>query len=213
MGCLFRLGCLTLLVIAAIVGWFTRDRWLPEPYRTRFSSTPPAATWQPLSDAGASRTKAALDRLSQPRGPVFETLSGADVASYAFKQLAQRLPGSADSVEARVVNERISMRAVVNTSDIRGLGAVGAMLGDREHVELTGTIRVVKPGLGEFQVQEAKIRGLAIPHGMISTLLRSVDRGPKHEGTDSDAMPLPLPAYVGDIRVANGKITLYKNVR
>ena len=30
---------------------------------------------------------------------------------------------------------------------------------------------------------------------------------------DADALPLPLPAYVGDIRVANGKITLYKNVR
>jgi hypothetical protein len=26
-------------------------------------------------------------------------------------------------------------------------------------------------------------------------------------------MPLPLPPYIGDIRVANGKITLYKNVK
>ena len=86
-------------------------------------------------------------------------------------------------------------------------------LSERERIELTGTLRVVKPGLGEFQVQDAKLRGLSIPHGMISTLIGRVDRGPRRAGVDADAMPLPLPAYVGDIRVANGKITLYKNVR
>ena len=144
---------------------------------------------------------------------MFETLSGADVASYAFQQLARRLPGSADSIQARVDGDKMSMRASVNTAEIKGLGALGSMLGEREPVELTGTIRVVKPGLGEFQVQDAKVRGLSIPHGMISTLVGRVDRGPKRSGVDADAMPLPLPAYVGDIRVANGKITLYKNVR
>ena len=144
---------------------------------------------------------------------MFETLSGADVTSYAFQQLAQRLPTSADSIEARVDNDKISMRANVNTADIRGLGPLGAVLGDRERVELTGTLRVVHPGLGEFQVQDAKVRGLSIPHAMISTLVGRVDRGAKQPGVDADAMPLPLPPYVGDIRVANGKITLYKNVR
>jgi hypothetical protein len=123
------------------------------------------------------------------------------------------LPSSADSIEARVSGESLSMRAKVNTSDISGLGALGAMLGEREPVELTGTIRVVNPGLGEFQVRDAKVRGLSVPHGMISTLVGRVDRGPKRPGVDADAMPLPLPPYVGDIRVANGKITLYKNVK
>jgi hypothetical protein len=213
MTCLLRLGCLFLIVVGAIVGWFTRERWMPRSWLDKISPPAKVATWEPLTAAGADRARASLDRLSQPSGPVFETLSGADVASYAFRELARRMPASADSIQARVTGEKISMRANVNTSDIKGLGAFGAVLGDREPVELTGTIRVVNPGLGEFQVQDAKLRGLSIPHGMISTLIGRVDRGPKRPGVDADAMPLLLPAYVGDIRVANGKITLYKNVR
>jgi hypothetical protein len=186
---------------------------MPQSWLDKISPPAKVVTWEPLTAAGADRTKAALDRLGQPRGPVFETLSGADVASYAFRQLARRMPTPADSVEARVLDERLSMRAKVNTSEINGLGALGAMLGEREPVELTGNIRVVNPGLGEFQVRGAKVRGLSLPHGMISALVSRVDRGPKRPGVDADAMPLPLPPYVGDIRVANGKVTLYKNVR
>jgi hypothetical protein len=29
MGCLVRLGCLVILFCAAVIGWFTRDRWMP----------------------------------------------------------------------------------------------------------------------------------------------------------------------------------------
>ncbi len=212
MGCLVRLGCLAILLCAAIIGWFTRDRWMPERFRNVLSPPPRVVAWQPLTDAGANRTRAALAKLSQPSGPVFETLSGADVASYAFRELSKQLP-EADSMAVRVDGERISMRAIVKTSDIRGLGTIGSMLGDREHVELTGTMRVVKPGLAEFQVQDAKIRGLSLPRGMIGTLISRFQKGPRKEGVDADALPLPLPPYVGDIRVANGKITLYKNVK
>jgi len=213
MGCLLRLGCLFLLVVAGVVGWFTRERWMPRSMLDRISPPAKVVTWEPLTPTGADRTRDALDRLSKPSGPVFETLSGADVTAYAFRELARRMPASTDSIQARVVGDKIAMRASVNTSEIKGLGAFGAVLGDREPVELIGTIRVVNPGLGEFQVADAKLRGLSIPHGMIPTLIRRVDRGPKRAGVDADAMPLPLPPYVGDIRVANGKITLYKNVR
>jgi hypothetical protein len=213
MGCLFRLGCLFILLCAAVVGWFTRDHWMPERFRDKLSPRPAkVATWEPLTQSGADRTRTALDKLSQPSGPVFQTLSGADVASYAFRELAKDMP-AADSMAVLVNNDRISMRAVVKTSDIKGLGTIGSMLGDREHVELTGTMRVIHPGLGEFQVQDAKIRGLSIPHGMVGTLVDRFDRGKRPEGVDADALPLPLPSYIGDIRVANGKITLYKNVK
>jgi hypothetical protein len=198
MGCIARLGCLFILACAAVVGWFTRDRWMPE----RFRSHPSAVSakvpgWDPLTQAGADRTRAALAKLSQPRGPVFQTLSGADVASYAFRELAKQ-------------------RASVKLSDLGGaaaLGALGGMLGDRERVQFTGTLRVVHPGMGEFQMQDVKVRGLTIPRGMIHTLIGRLDRGTRPVGVDTDALPLPLPSYIGDIRVANGKVTLYKNVQ
>ena len=100
MGCIARLGCLVVLAIACIGGWFTRDRWLPE----RFRTTPRvvATTWQPVTAAGAERTRAALAKLSETRGPVFQNLSAGDVASYAFAEFGKRVGGSADSVAARV---------------------------------------------------------------------------------------------------------------
>ena len=133
MGCIARLGCLVVLAIACIGGWFTRDRWLPE----RFRTTPRvvATTWQPVTAAGAERTRAALAKLSETRGPVFQNLSAGDVASYAFAEFGKRVGGSADSVAARVDGERMTMRASVRLADLKGkLGPLGGMLADRETV-------------------------------------------------------------------------------
>src|SRR3569832_1807528 len=143
MGCIARLGCLFILACAAIVGWFTRDRWMPARLRHvvgRERGATTAPTWQPLSAAGADRTQAALAMLSQPRCPVFQTLSGAYLASYAFRELAKQLPASTDSIESIVQGESLSMRANVKLADLGGaaaLGALGGVLGDRERVQFT----------------------------------------------------------------------------
>jgi hypothetical protein len=189
---------------------------MPERFRARLEHTSSSTiAWEPLSNSGADRTRAALTRLSEKTGPVFQTLSAADVASFVFRELAKQMPASTDSIRARVQGDRLSLRANVRVADLGGTGALSQLgsLGDHEPVEFSGTLRVVKPGLGEFQIQEAKVRGIGVPHGMISTLIRRLGRGERPAGVDSDALPLPLPPYVGDIRVANGKITLYKNVQ
>jgi hypothetical protein len=213
MGCIARIGCLFLLVILCIVGWFTRDRWMPRLFGTRVTAVSSAPAWEPLSDAGATRTRAALAKLSQPRGPAYQTLSGGDVASYIFKELAKQLPASADSIQAAVIGDRVSMRAIVRLADLGGVGSFGplaAMLGDRERVQLGGTFRVVRPGLGEFQVQEVKIRDLALPSGLIPRVLAQLVRGARPAGLSPNGVPLAIPPYVGDIRIADGRITLYK---
>jgi hypothetical protein len=214
MGCIARLGCLILLAVAAAVGWLTRDHWLPERYRRTAAVHTP--TWEPLSAAGAERTRVALEKLSRPSGPVFQTLSGADVASYVARAVMRSMPASADSVQVMVDGDRIAVRANVKLSDLggaAGLGAIGAMLGDREPVQITGTIKVVRPGLGELQATDVKIRGLSVPRGMIATLMQRLSRGSRDPALDANGLPVPLPRYVGDIRVADGKITLYKNVQ
>src|SRR6185436_3563618 len=107
MGCIARLGCLVILAILCVVGWFTRDRWLPERFRAHTVSAA-ANGWEPVTQAGADRTRLALERLSQPRGPVFQTLSAGDVASLAFSELGKRVSGAADSVVARIDADRMS---------------------------------------------------------------------------------------------------------
>jgi hypothetical protein len=217
MGCIARLGCLFLLLVACVVGWFTRDRWMPQRFRSSAASASSAvAAWQPLTPAAADSAATALNRLSQPRGQVFQTISAASAASYVFGQIARRPPMPQDSVEAMGNGDRISMRASVKLSDLGGLGELGPILGiirDRERVSLTGTLRMVSPGTAEFQIQEARIRELPLPRSMIKTLARRVARGDRQPGLDEDGVPLPIPRYVGDIRVARGKVTLYKTVQ
>ena len=217
MGCIARLGCLFVLLVACVVAWFTRDRWMPQRLRSNTSSAPAAvATWQPLTDASADSASTALNKLSQARGQVFQTISAQAAASYVFRQLAHRPVDPSDSLQAMGAGDKISMRANVKLSDLGGLGDLGPILGivrDRERVMLTGTLRMVTPGMAEFQIQEARIRELPLPHAMVSALVKRIERGSPPAGVDADALPLPMPRYVGDIRVARGKVTLYKTVQ
>lgn len=212
MGCLARLGCLILLAVLCVVGWLTRGMWLPERFR---SSAPTAsATWQPISAAGAERARTAMTKLSQTRGPVFQTASAGDVASLALSEAAVRTNGVADSVAAKVVGDRMYMRANANMAELKGkLGPLGGMLNDREHVELSGSFLVVKPGLGAFVVQSARVGSVTIPEGMIPRVVQQIVRTQRPDGLPANALPLPLPSYIGDIRIANGRVNLYKNVQ
>jgi hypothetical protein len=211
MGCLARLGCLILLVVLGVCAWFTRGMWIP----AKLKPPPPIVnTWQPVTDAGAARTREALDRLSQTRGPVYQTLSAGDVASLAFSEASRRVGGSVDSVAARIDGDRMLMRARVSTGSIRDkLGPLAGVMREREQVELTGTFHMLRPGVGEFQVENAKVGEVILPKGMIPRLVREIDKRPRPQGLADDALALPVPAYVSDIRIANGKVTLYKNVK
>jgi hypothetical protein len=212
MGCLARLGCLILFAILCVVGWFTRSFWLPERFRT--SAPMAAATWQPISAAGAERARSAMAKLSQKRGPVFQTVSAGDVASLALREAAVNMNGVADSVAAKIVDDRMYMRANANMAELKGkLGPLGGVVNAREQVEMSGNFLVVKPGLGAFVVQSARVGAVAIPEGMIPRVVQQIVRTQRPEGLPANALPLQLPSYVGDIRIANGRVNVYKNVQ
>jgi hypothetical protein len=48
---------------------------------------------------------------------------------------------------------------------------------------------------------------------MIVSLIDRIQPGPRQTGVAPNALRLPIPGYIGDIRVANSKVTLYKTVR
>jgi hypothetical protein len=151
--------------------------------------------------------------LSQPSGPVFTSLSGADVASYVFQSLAKQLPPSADSVEAAIIGDRLYIRASVRLSDLGGrstLGPLAGMVGDRERMQFGGSFHVVRPGLAEFQVKDVKIRDFSVPTPMLPRLLKQIERGSRPEGLAPDGLPIVIPRYLGDVRIADDQITLYK---
>jgi hypothetical protein len=223
-GCIRRLGCLVLIIaLAALWYWYARvDRPASS---TTAASTTDAVTgasttntgWQPLTTADAERGRTAVEALAQRSGPVFANLSPAQAASYIFLVVAKQLPPSARNAEASIVGDRLYVRSEVDLKDFGGsgqLGALGMLLGSRDSVLLGGTIHMLKPGLAEFQVQEVKLGKLQVPKTLVPRLIAQMTHGKKKAaGVAESSLPMVMPAYISDVRIANGKITLYKSVK
>lgn len=217
-GCLRKIGCLVIVLVVALAAYLTRDRWLPLIRRT----PPPARTvatgptWEPVSDAAAGRARQAIESLGRRNGPVFVNLAPGELASYFYIALAQQLPPSADSIEATTIGNRMYVRAVVSLDDFKAVDALGPLAGfvsRREQLQLGGTFAVIEPGLAQFLVEDVRLGQLPIPRGGIPKLLRQIRRGSTPPGVAANGLPFVVPTYLGDARVAPGKITLYKTVK
>jgi len=216
-GCLRRLGCLFVLLVL-VVAYLSRDYWW-RPARavvsrsTGVGAAPVDTTsgWESLTPAAAERGERQLRSLAAPRGPVYVSLRPGELASYAFLSLASSLPASAQGAQSTVIGDRVYVRTVVSARDFAGvLGAVGGLLGDRDTLRLGGTFDVVAPGRAVFHVEDVQLGRLPVPEKMIPTLVRRVRRGNVPADVAPDALPVPIPAYIGDVRIARGRITLYK---
>lgn len=214
MGCIARLGCLMVLCIAALVGWITRDRWMSKVPGAPASTVVTTPVWQPLTRAAGEKGKRAIEAMQSPGGPVFANLSAAEIGSYVFQMVGKTLPTSSDSVQAAVIGDALYVSAIVPVKDLAGTGALGplgGLLNDREKITIGGGFRVVRPGLSEFQVRELKIRDFKVPSGAIPRLVQQISHGNRPDGIATDALPVPTPKSLADVRIANGKVTIYKS--
>lgn len=217
MGCLRGLGCLVLIVIVAAAAWFFRADWLP--LLNRASGTSAVAdsaevvVWEPATREGAARAREAVEKLGSRAGPVFTSLQPGDLTAYIFEELSKQLPPSARNIEAAVIDRQLWVRADARLSDFGGSGALGplaGLLGDREQVVFGGALEILRPGLAQYRVRTLRIHEISVPSAMIPRLLRNAERGPRPAGLADDALPLVVPDYIADVRIRNGKITLYK---
>lgn len=217
-GCIKNLGCLVVVLVLAVALWFTRGRWMPAVGLggDRAAVASSDGVWEPVTPAGAERARAAIRSLSAKQGTVFVNVRAGDLASYVFLALKRQLPPSAENVAATVIGDRLYVRADVALSDFGGpavLGPLASMMGDRETMLFGGTFDIVRPGLAQYHVQELKLRELSIPKKMIPRLVQRIGKGARPEGVAADALPLVVPEQIGDVRVARGRVTLYKNVQ
>ena len=216
-----RIGCLIVIIVIIVGIWY----WYAVEKSSTGSNAPTTAGataasvnpgWQPLTAADAERGRVAVQSLGRQSGPVFANLSPAEAASYIFLVLAKQLPPSAKNAEAEIVGDRLYVRSEVELKDFGGsknLGPLGMLLGDRDSVRLGGTINMLKPGLAEFLVQEVRLGRLDVPTSFIPRLVSQMKRGKQVEGVSQNGLPMVMPAYISDVRISNGKITLYKSVR
>jgi len=89
------------------------------------------------------------------------------------------------------------------------LGAAGALLPERDTLRIGGTFDVVRPGLAQFRVLEAQLGAVPLPSSILPRVLRR-GGGTGGQGVAADGVGIPIPRYIGDVRVSRGRITLYK---
>jgi hypothetical protein len=217
MGCLRRLGCLVVLIGLAAAAWYTRDRWLPLLGRGPASHAgPPAApavAWELLTPEGARKAKEAIAGLAGRSGKVFANISPGDFTAYVFDSLSHQIPASALGTTAAVIGDSLFLRAEVKSADLGAdalPGPLRTVLGEREPIQFGGTLEIVRPGLGEYRVNSIRIHDFPVPGPAIPKLLAALDHGPRPAAVSPNAMPLVVPMHIADVRVHNGKITLYK---
>ncbi len=212
-GCLRRIGCLVILLIIAAGIWYW---YLPVSHRPKSGTSSNAGnTWEPLSQQNAVRGQNAVASLGRRSGPVYANLTPSEAASYIILAASkQALPPSAQNVSAAIVRDRLYVHANVDLQEIGGrkvLGPLANLLADRDSITLGGTMNVIRPGLGQFVVQDVKIGSLPIPSPLVPRLVQEIRKGTIPDGVAQNGFPMPLPTYISDIRIANGRITIYKN--
>lgn len=212
-GCLRSVGCLTLLCILAVAGWITRARWLPEVTGRRPA---PTIAFDPVTEARRARGRSAITSLGQKSGPVFANLTAAEASALVLTDAKRRLPAFVDQVEAAVVGDRLVLRSTLDPAELRGidkLGPLASMLQSRQEVTLSGTLEIAHAGQALYVVQQVHVNDLDVPSPVVASLVRQIDRRTREAGTPDRAIAFEIPPYVGDIRVAKGRVTLYKSVQ
>jgi len=174
-----------------------------------------AIVWARLAPA-APAGREAIVRLSRRNGPAYVSLGAPEVAGLLAGGVATALPLSATQTEVAIADQLLMFRSVVNVRDVAGDGALRTLLGvaleGRDTLRLAGTLDLVRPGLAEYRVRALRIKGIDVPPRLIPSLIKAMRRANPTDSLSSDAVPIPLPKAVADVRVSNGKLTLYKAV-
>jgi hypothetical protein len=228
-GCFRRMISLVILAVVAVGAFATRDLWLPR-VRAALGANPATDAvardsaaaakeradtgWTALSYNSAQKGLNSLARLRSPKGPAFVSLTAGEFAGALLDSLTAQLPASTDSLQVRADGSEFQVRASVRLGDLGGaavLGPLASMVGDRERLTLGGTLEPTSvAGVAQFKLTRVKVGDFSVPSAVVPRLAKALKRRPSAAGTETSALPIRLPAGVGDVRVAQGKVTLYR---
>jgi len=205
-GCLalpFRLALLVLLVVAGFVVWSYRREIRRQIHEWTSEKSTPTAVGQGGADQAASVRR----RIQGLRGNARDSvvLSAGDVASLVAAAASARVPGALDSIEVRLDNDDISVRALVDTRRVpMDLGSLRSVIRDREWADAGGKVVFRRTGLAEWAVDRARIRGIPLPQKVIDDVLRRIAGR-----VEAGAVEIALPSAVGGLRVSPAGVVLY----
>jgi hypothetical protein len=210
MGCLsvpFKLLGGVALIAALAIGWLYRDRLASEFHKLLGSSgagDAPAATGRPGSRALVS-AQSKIDSLNGWSADSV-VLTPAEVASLIGAGLDPSLRRQLDSLQVELLDGSVAVNAKLATARLpRELtGPLAVALREREPVQAAGPIKVVGPGKAEWEVRSVRIREFPLPRDAVPRLLAKA-----FGDSTRRAVPVRIPAGVGEIRIRPSGATLY----
>ena len=213
MGCLkamaVRLGCLVLLVLAALLGWLYRERLVDWYQGLRGGSAAGAPRFVSPGPDDLERARLTLRRLAEPGGPAYVDLDAGELAALVDGELAREPSRVVDSVAVALGRDQVELRATLDLAQVpqRALGPLAGMLDRREPVTVAGTLSAdTLRGRLDWTITALQVRDFPFPRGTIPALLRAL----RVPGLEGSAVPIPVAAPVGDVRVSPGRVRLYR---
>ncbi len=163
-----------------------------------------------------------------------------DLLAPLMRQLPPSAPGAqfAFSGDALMLRTAVSLADFAGSGAIAG--ALGGVLGGIDTLFVAGPIELVRPGLAQFRVRELRLGGIDLPTRLIPPLIRMLRQegerrlrddysrerrerngmgtgmkpgtngGPDPTGLTDDGLPISLPSSVSNVRIVNGRLTLYR---
>ena len=208
MGCLRKLGCLVLLLAALVAGFLLRDRLGALLRRVRGTPEPAPLVYVTPAPGAAARADAALGALARRGGPAYVDVTAAELASLIERQLAGGGRRVLDSVAVALGDQRVEVRGSLDMSAVphRLLGSLSEGLGRRERVVAGGLLSARPDGHLVWTIDQLKIGEFLFPRSVIPAILHVMNL----TGADTPAVPIPLPASIGDVRVSPAGIRVYR---
>jgi len=216
-GCLkfvVRLVAVVVLLLAGAVAWFYRDpilhaasRWLgPRPPLPAVTDTGVGAP----SPRALHNTQTKLDRLHSPSPPDSVVLSANEIASMIGSGLDWSVRKSFDSLRVELFEGSLAVHCRLDTRTIPpdALGPFSAMLQPMEPLRIAGPVRIQRPGVALWTIQELSLRGMAFPSLMAKQIAQRV------AGADADgAVALRVSPNFQDVAIHPTGVVLFRTRR
>lgn len=209
-GCLKNVlagvGCATILVVGAIGAYQYRDQIRGavasvrgEP-AGRHRDTTRVVGVPSVEALRSARRKEA--RMAAAGGPARVELSADELAALIADGIEPAARRALDSLRVVLVPDRFVLEAQLLTSGLeRGLlGPLGDMVDAREPVRIGGPAVVAGEGLVAWRPDELTLRAFPFPDGLVPRLVDAI------MGVHNGAVPIPVPATVGAIRIEADRV-------
>jgi hypothetical protein len=205
------LGCVTFVVILAVVGWVFRAQ-IGDAYQSVTGTAPPAllgpdsVVGMPSADALAAAERKESSMLRGDAGYV--RLTADEVASLVEARLDPVAREAIDSLRVILYRDRLALEGHIRL-DVFGrelLGPLAGMLDASEPLRMGGTVAVAEPGALAWSCDEFVLLRFPLPQSVIPALVNRLTGG------DDGTFHIPVPEPVGDVRLRPDGVTLYRRV-